>query len=133
MKDQSTIKLGNPIFNRMLFVLRRPVTAKNHLDYRFMNQKSREIAAGIWAMPAYLKSKSDYSLFFIFTKIDSGQTVVAFSEGHYRNSAFRLSRPMTSGRGLNRLNNHDHNRAVRVMHFLNQISKANEGNWRMVK
>ena len=133
MSKKDAIKLGNPVFNRMLFVLRRPVTAKNHLDYRFMNNKMKEIAPDIWAMPAYLRAKDNYSLFFIFTKIESGRTVVAFSEGHFTGHDFRLSRPMTSGRGLNRLHRHSPKRAVSVAHFLNQISKAAEGDWRMVE
>ncbi|QBP17806.1 hypothetical protein [Acetilactobacillus jinshanensis] len=131
-KNINHIELGNPIFNRMIFVLRRPVTKKNHLDYRFMNEKLEEIAPDIWAMPAYMKAKDSYSLFFIVTKIESGQTVVAFSEGHFENGDFRLGRPMVTGRGLNHLHQHDPQRALHVAHFLNLISKAAEGDWRMV-
>ena len=126
------LQLGNPIFNRMLFVLKRPVTRQNHLDYRFMNGKAREIAKDVWALPAYLKDRDPHSWFFIFTKIESGQTVVAFSEGTLSAEHFDLSRPMTTGRGLNRLHRHHPQRAIHAAHFLNLISKANEGSWRMV-
>ena len=40
---------------------------------------------------------------------------------------------MVSGKGLNILNEHDEKRAASVLHFLNQISKAAEGNWRMIE
>lgn len=130
--DINHIKIGNPIFDRMLFVLRKPVTKKNHRDYRFMNEMLHEIAPDIWAMPAYMKKNDRYSLFFIVTKIKSGQTVIAFSEGHFTKGGFRLSRPMVTGKGLNHLHQHAPKRALHVAHFLNLISKAAEGDWRMV-
>ena len=132
MANKPRLQLGNPIFNRMLFVLKKPVTLKNHLDYRFMNGKAREIAKGVWALPAYLKAHDSHSWFFIFTKIKSGQTVVAFSKGTLAGRHFDLSRPMTTGRGLNLLHRDHPQRAIRAAHFLNLISRAAEGDWRMV-
>ncbi|GLB46582.1 hypothetical protein WR164_05610 [Philodulcilactobacillus myokoensis] len=130
---EDNIKLGTAPFGKMIFTLKRPITKKNHRDYRFMNGIMREIADDIWAMPAYMKEHEDFSMFFIFTKIDSGETVIAFSEGHLDGDKFKLSMPMTSGEGLNHLYQHNDKRAKSVLHFINQISKANEGDWRMVE
>ncbi|AYF92315.1 hypothetical protein [Apilactobacillus bombintestini] len=130
---EDNIKLGTPAFAKMMFVLNKPVTKDNHKYYRFMNQEMQEIAENIWAMPAYMKDDDDFSMFFIITQIESGETVVAFSEGHLKENDFSLGNPMSSGKGLNILNQHDEKRASSVLHFLNQISKAAEGNWRMVE
>ncbi|MCK8606698.1 hypothetical protein [Apilactobacillus ozensis] len=127
------IKLGNASFDNMMFVLKNEITRKNHKDYKFMDNEMQEIADDIWAMPAYMKEDDDYSSFFMFTKIESGDTVVAFSEGQLNDGNFALSNPMTSGKGLNRLFKHDEKRAHSVLHFLNMISKADEGNWRIVE
>ncbi|MEJ6399677.1 hypothetical protein [Nicoliella lavandulae] len=130
---EDNIKLGHPVFNKMLFVLEKPITKKNHKYYKFDNEEMQEIADGVWSMPAYMKEDDDYSLFFIFTKIESGETVVAFSEGQLDGTKFSLGTPMISGEGLNHLKDHDEETAGRILHFLNQISKAAEGNWRMVE
>ncbi|UQS86325.1 hypothetical protein MOO44_05210 [Nicoliella spurrieriana] len=130
---QDNIKLGDSGFDKMLFILEKPITKANHKYYRFDNEEMQEITDGVWSMPAYMKEDDDYSLFFIFTQIESGETVVAFSEGHLDGKQFRLSTPMPSGEGLNHLVSHDEETAGRILHFLNQISKAAEGNWRMVQ
>ncbi|MBW1605297.1 hypothetical protein [Lactobacillus sp. Sy-1] len=130
---EDNIKLGDPVFNKMLFVLEKPITKKNHKYYKFDNEEMQEIATGVWSMPAYMKENDDYSLFFIFTQIESGETVVAFSEGQLDGSQFSLGTPLVSGEGLNHLVAHDSETAGRILHFLNQISKAAEGNWRMVE
>lgn len=130
---EDNIKLGNPVFDNMLFVLDRPVTEENHKDYRFENEELLQISEGIWAMPAYMKNDDDFSLFFIITEIDNGQTVLAFSTGEKKGSDFSLSNPILTGKGLNLLTAHDKDRAASILHFINQISKAAEGNWRMVE
>ncbi|MFD1124423.1 hypothetical protein ACFQ22_03500 [Lentilactobacillus raoultii] len=131
MKDN--IKLGDPVFDKMLFVLDRPVTEENHRDYRFENEELLQISDGIWAMPAYMKENDEFSLFFIITQIDDGQTVLAFSTGEKAGEDFSLSNPIVTGKGLNLLMAHDQDRAASILHFINQISKAAEGNWRMVE
>ncbi|MHA8137789.1 hypothetical protein ACYATM_01570 [Lactobacillaceae bacterium Scapto_B20] len=130
---EDNIQLGHPVFNKMLFVLEKPITKANHKYYKFDNEEMQEIADGVWSMPAYMKEADDYSLFFIFTQIESGETVVAFSEGQLDGANFSLGTPMISGEGLNQLKGHDEETAGRILHFLNQISKAAEGNWRMVE
>lgn len=130
---EDNIKLGNPVFDNMLFVLDRPVTEENHKDYQFENEELLQISEGIWAMPAYMKNDDDFSLFFIITEIDNGQTVLAFSTGEKKGSDFSLSNPILTGKGLNLLTAHDKDRAASILHFINQISKAAEGNWRMVE
>ncbi|EEI70693.1 hypothetical protein [Lentilactobacillus hilgardii] len=130
---EDNIKLGNPVFDNMLFVLDRPVTEENHKDYRFENEELLQISEGIWAMPAYMKNDDDFSLFFIITEIDNGQTVLAFSTGEKNGSDFSLSNPILTGKGLNLLTAYDKDRAASILHFINQISKAAEGNWRMVE
>ncbi|USS88420.1 hypothetical protein M3M39_02770 [Fructilactobacillus hinvesii] len=128
------IKLGGAAFANMMFTLKTPVTPKNHKDYKFMEYEMNEIAPEIWAMPVYMTDDDDFSLFFIVTKIATGETVMAFATGAADDQGeFQLSQPMNTGLGLNKLNEHDHDRAENVLHFLNQISKANEGNWRMVQ
>ena len=130
---EDNIQLGADVFNKMMFVLETPVTQDNHKYYNFMDQEMQEIADNIWAMPAYMKEDDDFSMFFIITEIESGETVVAFSEGSLQDGNFSLGEPMVSGKGLNILNEHDEKRASSVLHFLNQISKAAEGNWRMIE
>ena len=130
---EDNIQLGADVFNKMMFVLETPVTQDNHKYYKFMDQEMQEIADNIWAMPAYMKEDDDFSMFFIITEIESGETVVAFSEGSLQDGNFSLGEPMVSGKGLNILNEHDEKRASSVLHFLNQISKAAEGNWRMIE
>ncbi|GHP14627.1 hypothetical protein YK48G_20520 [Lentilactobacillus fungorum] len=130
---EDNIKLGDKVFDKMLFVLDKPVNDKNHRDYRFENEELIQISDGIWAMPAYMKEADDFSLFFIITEIDDGHTVMAFSTGNKKGEQFSLSEPMVTGKGLNLLVNHDQDRAASILHFINQISKANEGNWRMVE
>ncbi|KRM41911.1 hypothetical protein FEZ41_11090 [Lentilactobacillus parafarraginis] len=130
---EDNIKLGDPIFNQMLFVLDKPVTEANHKDYRYENEELLQISDGIWAMPAYMKDDDDFSLFFIVTEIDDGNTVIAFSQGEKKGADFSLSDPMVTGEGLNRLTAHDKDKAASILHFLNMISKAAEGNWRMVE
>lgn len=130
---EDNIKLGNPVFDKMLFVLDRPVTEANHKDYRFENEELLQISDGVWAMPAYMKADDDFSLFFIITEIEAGQTVLAFSTGEKKGTDFSLSNPILTGQGLNLLTMHDKDRAAKILHFINQISKAAEGNWRMVE
>ncbi|CAI2689177.1 hypothetical protein ERK14_01900 [Lactobacillus kunkeei] len=130
---EDNIQLGADVFNKMMFVLETPVTQDNHKYYKFMDQEMQEIADNIWAMPAYMKEDDDFSMFFIITEIESGETVIAFSEGSLQDGNFSLGEPMVSGKGLNILNEHDEKRASSVLHFLNQISKAAEGNWRMIE
>ena len=130
---QDDIKMGDPAFAKMMFVLDKKITKKNHRDYRYENEELVEIADGIWAMPAYMKEDDDFSLFFIITEIEDGNTVMAFSTGNQSNDGFSLSEPIITGEGLNILNEHNETRAKSVLHFLNQISKAAEGNWRMIE
>ncbi len=132
--SDSPIKIGDPKFAKMMFVLKQEITQKNHRDYRYENEELVEIGKDIWAMPAYMKPDDDFSIFFIITKIDDGNTVIAFSTGTSKDDGqFDLSRPMVTGEGLNELYQHNDKRALSVLHFLNQISKAAEGNWRMVE
>lgn len=130
---EDNITMGDASFGKMMFVLDKKINKKNHRDYRYENEELIEIADGIWAMPAYMKEDDDFSIFFIITEIDDGSTVIAFSTGTQSSEGFSLSEPMITGEGLNLLNEHDETRAKSVLHFLNQISKAAEGNWRIVE
>ncbi|CAM2810833.1 hypothetical protein [Fructilactobacillus fructivorans] len=131
---EDNIQLGEKPFDKMMFVLKNPVTEKNHLDYKFKEYEMQQIADDIWAMPAYMKKDDDFTIFFIVTKVDSGEVVVAMAEGQSgKNGQFDLSRPINTGAGLNALNKHDQRQALEALHFLNLISKAGEGEWRMVE
>ncbi|GAA2976395.1 hypothetical protein [Lentilactobacillus parakefiri] len=130
---EDNIKLGNPVFNKMMFVLDKPVNEQNHRDYRFNDEELVQISDGIWAMPAYMKDNDDFSMFFIITEIDDGNTVLAFSTGEKKGEQFSLSNPIITGEALNMLVKHDQDKAASILHFLDQISKADEGNWRMVE
>ncbi|KRM58641.1 hypothetical protein FD44_GL000448 [Secundilactobacillus malefermentans DSM 5705 = KCTC 3548] len=131
MKDN--LQLGDDEFKQMLLILANPVTQKNHKDFKFLDYEMNEIADDIWAMPAYMADDDDFSFFFIITKIDSGETVVAFAEGQFDDQKFNLGNPVTTGQGLNTLYEQQPDRAKRVLKFLNDISKANEGEWRMIE
>ncbi|CAJ1228864.1 hypothetical protein [Levilactobacillus zymae] len=130
MKDQ--LQLGDDEFGKMMLVLKQPVTQANHKEFKFLDGEMQEIAPDIWAMPAYMQDDDDFTLFFLTTQIESGETVVAFSTGDASHGDFRLSEPMVTGAGLNLLNDQQPDRAKRVLKFLNDISRADEGNWRMV-
>ncbi|WP_283679771.1 hypothetical protein [Lentilactobacillus sp. Marseille-Q4993] len=130
---EDNIQIGDPEFGKMMFVLDQEITDKNHRDYRYENEELIQIADGVWAMPAYMKDGDDFSLFFIITKIDDGNTVVAFATGENNDGNFSLSQPIITGNGINLMNEHNETRAKSILHFLNQISKADEGNWRMVE
>ncbi|WP_125581633.1 hypothetical protein [Levilactobacillus cerevisiae] len=134
MKDN--IQLGDPDFANMMLVLKDPVTQANHKEFKFLDGtetgEMQEIAPDIWAMPAYMQADDDFTMFFLTTQIESGETVMAFATGETDQGDFRLSEPLVTGTGLNVLNEQQPNRAKRVLKFLNDISKADEGNWRMV-
>ncbi|HIW71548.1 MAG TPA: hypothetical protein H9875_02880 [Candidatus Levilactobacillus faecigallinarum] len=130
MKDQ--LQLGDDDFGKMLLVLKQPVTQANHKEFKFLDGEMQEIAPDIWAMPAYMTEDDDFTMFFVTTKIESGETVVTFATGEQDDQNFSLSAPMVTGAGLNRLNQEQPDRAKRVLKFLNDISRADEGNWRMV-
>lgn len=130
---EDNIKLGDPVFNKMMFVLDRPVTKDNYRDYKYDENELAEISDGIWAMPAYMQEDDPFSLFFIVTEIDTGEEVIAFSTGENNNGEFSLSTPMATGEGLNLMNQHDDKHANSILHFINQISKAAEGDWRMIE
>jgi len=130
MKDQ--LQLGDDEFANMMLVLKQPVTQANHKEFKFLDGEMQEIAPDIWAMPAYMTADDDFTMFFLTTKIESGETVVAFATGDQSNGDFRLSEPLITGTGLNLLNDNQPDRAKRVLKFLNDISRADEGNWRIV-
>lgn len=130
---EDNIKLGDPVFDNMMFVLTTPITQANHKDYKYGQFELAEIAEDVWSMPAYMTEDDDFSLFFIVTKIDTGDTVMAFSTGDQTDGNFALSNPMNTGAGLNLLSQDHEKEAQGLLHFLNQISKAAEGDWRMVE
>lgn len=130
MKDQ--LQLGDDEFGQMMLVLKEPVTQANHKEFKFLDGEMQEIAPDIWAMPAYMTEDDDFTMFFLTTQIESGETVVAFATGNLQGTDFRLSEPMITGTGLNQLNVDHPDRAKRVLKFLNDISRADEGSWRMV-
>ncbi|KRN97861.1 hypothetical protein IV54_GL001161 [Levilactobacillus paucivorans] len=130
MKDN--IQLGDAEFGQMMLVLKEPVTQANHKEFKFLDGEMQEIAPDIWAMPAYMTEDDDFTMFFLTTQIESGETVVAFATGDASNGDFRLSDPLITGEGLNLLHQQQPDRAKRVLKFLNDISKASEGDWRMV-
>ncbi|WP_261809741.1 hypothetical protein [Levilactobacillus humaensis] len=130
MKDN--IQLGDAEFGQMMLVLKEPVTQANHKEFKFLDGEMQEIAPDIWAMPAYMTDDDDFTMFFLTTQIESGETVVAFATGDASHGDFRLSDPLITGEGLNLLHQQKPDRAKRVLKFLNDISKASEGNWRMV-
>ena len=125
------IKLGEKRFDTMLLQLLHEVNNDNASEFNFMGNKMQEVGENVWAVPAYLSD--DYSLFFLYTKIDSEDWVVAFSEAKIGDGQFDLGTPMTTGQGLNQLYKHDENRAKMVMSFVNDMQKAGEGIWRMVE
>lgn len=130
MKDQ--LQLGDAAFANMMLVLKQPVTQANHKEFKFLDGEMQEIAPDIWAMPAYMTADDTFTMFFLTTQIESGETVVAFATGDQSGADFRLSAPMITGAGLNLLNDQQPNRAKRVLKFLNDISRADEGDWRLV-
>ncbi|MGX6428871.1 hypothetical protein [Levilactobacillus yonginensis] len=134
MKDN--LQMGDDEFAKMMLVLKQPITQANHKDYKFLDGtetgEMQEIAPNIWAMPAYMQEDDDFTMFFLTTQIESGETVMAFATGETDGGNFRLSQPLVTGAGLNVLNEQQPNRAKRVLKFLNDISKADEGSWRMV-
>ncbi|WP_252898856.1 hypothetical protein [Secundilactobacillus odoratitofui] len=58
--------------------------------------------------------------------------VVAFAEGEKQAQQLALGKPLTTGAGLNRLYAQKQQRAQRVLKFLNDISRANEAEWRQI-
>lgn len=130
---EDNIKLGTKAFDKMMFTLAEPVTEANHKKYQFEDYEMMEIAPQIWAMPVYMTADDDFTLFFIITKIDTGETVMAFSQGVSElDGDFNLSQPMNTGTGLNLLEKHDQTRAEAVLNYLKQLEKNNQGTWRMV-
>lgn len=127
--DHVALKLGDDKFAKMMLFLKTPINQQNHLDYKFGNSELRELQEGIWAMPAYLTDDDPYSLFFLFTTIDTGEMVVAFAEGTRQDKQLKLGQPLTTGAGLNSLFAQQDKRAQRVLKFLNDISRADEAEW----
>lgn len=130
--NDAELNLGDDGFNQMMLFLKTPINQKNHRDYKFGDSELRELQEGIWAMPAYLKDDDPYSLFFLFTTIDSGDMVVAFAEGKKDEKQLSLGQPLTTGAGLNHLFAQQEKRAQRVLKFLNDISRADEAEWRQI-
>ncbi|MCH5462779.1 hypothetical protein HC026_09105 [Lactobacillus sp. LC28-10] len=130
--DGPALKLGDDQFENMMLFLKTPINQQNHLDYKFGESELRELQEGIWAMPAYLQDDDPYSLFFLFTTIDSGEMVVAFAEGTRQDKQLKLGQPLTTGAGLNNLFAQQEKRAQRVLKFLNDISRADEAEWHQI-
>lgn len=130
--DDPALKLGDDQFENMMLFLKTPINQQNHLDYKFGESELRELQEGIWAMPAYLQDDDPYSLFFLFTTIDSGEMVVAFAEGTRQDKQLKLGQPLTTGAGLNHLFAQQEKRAQRVLKFLNDISRADEAEWHQI-
>ncbi|WP_353989266.1 hypothetical protein ABVF11_05830 [Pediococcus argentinicus] len=128
--DDVEITLGDESFNSMLLQLNHGINAENASEYNFMSNKTQEVGENVWAVPAYMSD--DYSIFFLYTAIDTGDWVVAFSEAEMGEEQFQLGTPMTTGQGLNALFEKDPDRAKMVMSFVNDMAKAGEGVWRMV-
>ncbi|WP_429971442.1 hypothetical protein ACQW5G_02190 [Fructilactobacillus sp. Tb1] len=130
---EENIKLGSKAFDKMMFTLAEPVTEANHDKFHFEDYEMMEIAPKIWAMPVYMTEDDDFTLFFIITKIDTGETVMAFSQGVSElDGDFNLSQPMNTGAGLNLLDKHDNQRAKAVLNYLDQLEKDDKGAWRIV-
>ncbi|GAX04916.1 hypothetical protein IWT25_00210 [Secundilactobacillus pentosiphilus] len=130
--DKPALKLGDDKFAEMMLFLKTPINQQNHRDYKFGDSELRELQEGIWAMPAYLEDDDPYSLFFLFTTIDSGEMVVAFAEGTRQDKQLKLGQPLTTGAGLNSLFAQQEKRAQRVLKFLNDISRADEAEWHQI-
>lgn len=124
------LALGDKKFEQMLMVLNHGISKKNASEYNFNGNDMQEVGENVWAVPAYLAD--DYSLFFLYTQIDTKDWVVAFAEGKMQTEQFELGLPMTTGKGLNVLAEKDIDRAQMVTGFVNDISKAGEGEWRMI-
>lgn len=130
---EDNIKLGTKAFDKMMFTLAEPVTEENHSKYHFENYEMMEISPKIWALPVYMTADDDFTLFFIITKIATGETVMAFSQGDLESDGdFNLSQPMNTGAGLNLLEKHDQTRAEAALAYLEQLEKTDEGTWRIV-
>ncbi|AHA05514.1 MAG: hypothetical protein LKH46_05900 [Pediococcus pentosaceus] len=123
--------LGEPEFNAMLMQMTHEVNASNASEYNFMGNTTQEVGENVWAVPAYLSD--EYALFFLYTEIDTGDWVLAFSEADLGEGQFNLGTPMTTGEGLNKLFEQDPDRAKMVLSFVNDMEKAGEGTWRMVE
>ncbi|ANI97506.1 hypothetical protein ACIPCB_06950 [Pediococcus pentosaceus] len=123
--------LGEPEFNAMLMQMTHEVNASNASEYNFMGNTTQEVGENVWAVPAYLSD--EYALFFLYTEIDTGDWVLAFSEADLGEGQFNLGAPMTTGEGLNKLFEQDPDRAKMVLSFVNDMEKAGEGMWRMVE
>jgi len=123
--------LGEPEFNAMLMQMTHEVNASNASEYNFMGNTTQEVGENVWAVPAYLSD--EYALFFLYTEIDTGDWVLAFSEADLGEGQFNLRTPMTTGEGLNKLFEQDPDRAKMVLSFVNDMEKAGEGTWRMVE
>lgn len=124
------LTLGDPKFEQMLMVLNHGITKENASEYNFNGNDMQEVGESVWAVPAYLAD--DFSLFFLYTQIGTEDWVVAFAEGKMQTEQFELGQPMTTGKGLNVLAEKDMDRAQMVTGFVNDISKAGEGEWRMI-
>ncbi|GEL14787.1 hypothetical protein [Pediococcus cellicola] len=125
------LTLGDKKFEQMLMVLNHGITKENASEYNFNGNEMQEVGENVWAVPAYLADH--YSLFFLYTQIDTKDWVVAFAEGKMQKEQFELGVPMTTGKGLNVLAEKDMDRAQMVTGFVNDISKAGEGEWRMIE
>ncbi|PIO80508.1 hypothetical protein BSQ38_02050 [Pediococcus damnosus] len=124
------LPLGDKKFEQMLLVLNHGITKDNASQYNFNGNEMQEVGENVWAVPAYLAD--GFSLFFLYTQIDTKDWVVAFTEGKMGKEQFELGIPMTTGKGLNVLSEKDMERAQMVTGFVNDISKAGEGEWRMI-
>lgn len=129
--ENINVTLGDPAFDAMLMQLNHEVNSSNASEYNFMGNLTQEVGDQVWAVPAYLSE--DYALFFLYTAIETGDWVVAFSEGTQTDGQFNLGTPLTTGQGLNSLYEKNPNRAKMVLSFVNDLEKAGEGMWRMVE
>jgi hypothetical protein len=132
MADENVeMTLGEPEFDAMLMQMNHEVNASNASEYNFMGNTTQEVGENVWAVPAYLSE--DYALFFLYTAIDNGDWVLAFSEADMGEGQFNLGTPMTTGEGLNQLYQRDQERAKMIFSFVSDMEKAGEGVWRMVE
>ena len=135
MAKQHEIKItpGTPKFNKMIFRLIPPVTAKRLQTMDYGGNQLQMIQKGVFAMPILVTAK--FNLFMVVAKLVGHDWVAAFSEAtiEHHNEITDLSTPMPTGKGLNLLGQHDAKSANRLLKYFQTLIDTKHGEWRLIK